>query len=393
MNPKLLSEEVQQFIKDHQHDDPFLLSLKSKMPESFPLREAIEQIHARQKAMAKLPSWISAENIYWPAPLSVEQASSELTASFKATLIHGKSKADLTGGMGVDTFHFAQQFEWVHFVEHNAELASITSHNLQTLGQTNISFHQTSAEEFLQSNRHTLDAVFMDPSRRQGSRKVFMLEDCIPNPLALVPECLRMAEQVLLKLSPMVDIASLIRHFEPSSIWVLAVKNEVKEVLCLVERVKKVSKIHAVDLAGDGIKSVFSFKPEDEADAGVELSMPMQYLYESSSTMLKAGAFKLAGRRFGLGKLHSNSHLYTSAALVNNFPGRVFALKGLINPDKKFLKSIVPDSKINVVTRNYPLTPEQLKKKLGLTDGGDHYLIGTTLMDGKKALLFCERII
>jgi hypothetical protein len=392
MNPKLLSEEVQQFIKDHQHDDPFLLSLKSKMPEDFPLREAIEQIHARQKALAKLPSWVSAENIYWPAPVSVEQASSELTASFKATLIHGKSMADLTGGMGVDTFHFAQYFERVHYVELNAELASITSHNLRTLGHTNISFHQTTAEEFLRTNKHSLGSVFMDPSRRQGSRKVFLLEDCTPNPLALVPECLKLAEQVLLKLSPMVDIASLIRHFEPSSIWVVAVKNEVKEVLCLVERVKKATKIHAVDLIGDGIKSVFSLKMEDEADASIELSMPLKYLYEPSSAMLKAGAFKLAGLRFGLRKLHSNSHLYTSDALVNNFPGRIYALKGLINPDKKFLKSMVPDGKINVVTRNYPLTSEQLKKKLGLTDGGDHYLIGTTLMDGKKVLLYCERV-
>lgn len=392
MNAQLLTEEVQHYIKDHQHDDPFLLSLKSKMPEGFPLREAIEQIHARQKAMAKLPSWVSAENIYWPAPVSVEQASSELTASFKATLIHGKSIADLTGGMGVDTYHFAEQFEMVHYVEPNTELASITAHNLRTLGQTNISFHQTTAEEFLKTNKHSLDAVFMDPSRRQGSRKVFLLEDCTPNPLALVPQCLRMAEEVLLKLSPMVDIASLIRHFEPSAIWVVAVKNEVKEVLCLVERVKKGSKIHSVDLAGDGIKSVFSFKPEDEAQANAALSMPMQYLYEPSSAMLKAGAFKLAGLRFGLGKLHSNSHLYTSDALLNNFPGRIYALKGLINPDKKFLKSIVPDGKINVITRNYPFTPEQLKKKLGLTDGGDHYLIGTTLMDGKKALLYCERV-
>ncbi len=190
----------------------------------------------------------------------------------------------------------------------------------------------------------------------------------------------------------MVDIASLIRHFEPSSICVVAVKNDVKEVLCLVERIKKAPKIHAVDLAGDGIKSVFSLKPEDEADASVELSMPMQYLYEPSSAMLKVGAFKLAGLRFGLGKLHSNSHLYTSDALINNFPGRIYSIKGLINPDKKFLKSIVPDGKINVVTRNYPLTPEQLKKKLSLTDGGDHFLIGTTLMDEKKALLYCERV-
>jgi hypothetical protein len=76
----------------------------------FPWKEAIEQVHSLQKAKTKLPSWASTEKIIWPAPLSVEQASSEITARFKASLVRGKSIVDLTGGMGVDCAFFADQF-------------------------------------------------------------------------------------------------------------------------------------------------------------------------------------------------------------------------------------------------------------------------------------------
>jgi hypothetical protein len=53
MIEKLLSPEVQIFIKDRQGDDPFLLSLNAKEPDDFPVREAIEQIPIASKSKAK----------------------------------------------------------------------------------------------------------------------------------------------------------------------------------------------------------------------------------------------------------------------------------------------------------------------------------------------------
>jgi hypothetical protein len=71
MIEKLLSPEVQKFIKDHQGDDPFLLSLKAKEVDDFPTREAIEQIQSFQKARSKLPTWVTTEGIVWPPPISI----------------------------------------------------------------------------------------------------------------------------------------------------------------------------------------------------------------------------------------------------------------------------------------------------------------------------------
>lgn len=392
MIAKLLKAEVQKFIKDHQIDDPFMLSLKSKAHKDFPLKEAIEQIHSLQKAKFKIPSWVDIEGIIWPPPISVEQSSSELTAKFKAGLIHGKSLVDLSGGMGVDTSCIAKKFDEVHYVESNQDLAELAKHNFRVIGLNNISITQGSAEEYLENCTQRFDAMYLDPSRRLNNKKVFKIEDCAPNLYEIVPLCLKLSNQLLIKLSPLVDLSLLIRDFSPVKIWVVSVKNEVKEVLCLIQDEKSPTIISAVDLQSHSNNKDFEFNQEEEAQTESIFSLPLRYIYEPSSAILKAGAFKLIGHRFGLKKLHINAHLYTSDEQIKDFPGRTFLLKKQIKMDKKEIARLIPYRKINVMTRNYPLSPDQLKKKLSLKDGGEYYLIGTTLMNDKKAVLFCERI-
>ncbi len=392
MLQELLRPEVRKFIKDHQHDDPFLLSLKAKKSPGFPWKEAIEQIQSLQKAKKKLPCWYQIEKIIWPPPVSVEQSSSELTARFKPEIIPTKSMADLTGGMGVDTAFFAEKASKIHYVEAREDLAAIAKHNFKVLGKTNITVHNQSAEAFLAGNKKRFDAIFLDPSRRRKERKVFRIEDCTPNLYEIIPKCLEFTDHVLAKLSPMVDMSLLIKDFSPSRIWAVSVSNEIKEVLCLIKPQKSMTRIAAVELENDGGKVVFEFDADEEAAAQSEYSMPLRYLYEPSASLLKTGAFKLIGQRFGLKKLHRHSHLYTSEEKAPNFHGRTYLLKDQLKADKKTIAKYTPDKKINVVTRNYPLSADQLKKKFGLKDGGEDFLIGTTQVDGKKALLFCEKI-
>jgi predicted O-methyltransferase YrrM len=395
MIDRLLSPEVQQYIRDHQHDDPFLLSLRHKKNlMDFPLREAIEQIHSLQKARTKLPSWAARENIIWPAPKSVEQASSEITAKFKASLVSGKSFLDLTGGMGVDCIFFADQFEEVHYVESDAALCALARHNFGMLGFGHIQIHNITAEAFLTDCQKNFDAIFIDPSRRFDSKKVFKIEDCSPNLYDILPKCKSISNQVLVKLSPLIDLSFLVKEFQPESIWGISVRNEVKEVLCLVQRGNKTQvKIEAVDFLANGDSKVFKFLHHREAEAKSDFSSPLTYIYEPNAAILKAGAFKLIGNHYELKKLHQHTHLYTSDEIITDFPGRIYKVMAELKPDKKEISGAVPGKKINVLTRNFPLTPAQLKKKFGLIDGGEDFLIGTTLMDGKKVLLRCSRIM
>jgi hypothetical protein len=393
MTDKLLSPEVQNFIKDHQSDDPFLLSLNVKKEDDFPLKEAVEQIQSLQKAKGKLPSWTKTENILWPPPVSVEQSSSEITARFKASIIHGSSMADLTGGMGADTSFFADHFESIYYVESDPHLCELARHNFSLLGKSHIHAHNTTAEEFLINHQENFDAIFIDPSRRFENRKVFKINECSPNLYDILPKCKAQTDQILIKLSPLVDLSFLINEFYPLSIWVVAVKNEVKEVLCLIRNENRPTRIVAIDLSHNGkINSEFKFLYHKESESNSEFSHPQKYLYEPNASILKAGAFKLIGNHFGLKKLHQHSHLYTSDELVENFPGKTLVVSEQLRLDKKEVRHAFPEGIVNVITRNFPLSPAQLKAKFGLKNGGDHFLIGTTLMDGKKELLACHRL-
>jgi hypothetical protein len=384
MIEKLLSPEVQKFIKDHQGDDPFLLSLKAKEVDDFPTREAIEQIQSFQKARSKLPTWVTTEGIVWPPPISIEQSSSETTAKFKASLVHGKSLVDLTGGMGVDVNSFSHSFDKVHYVEPNDQLCQMARHNFRVLEKRNIQIYHTTAQTFLADNQASYDAIFIDPSRRSENKKVFKIADCSPHLLDVLPQCLKFAPKVLVKLSPLVDISLLLKTLSPNFIWVVGVKNEVKEVLCLVERKMQQCRIETVMLHENDDRSEFKFFLKQEKEAVSEFSLPQKYIYEPNAAIMKAGAFKLIGKHFGLKKLHQHTHLYTSDELVDNFPGKVLTLLGQLKPGKKEILKAIPDGKINVITRNFPLSSSQLKKKFKLKDGGDNFLIGTTLFDGKK---------
>lgn len=398
MIEKLLSPEVQKFIKDHQNDDPFLLSLNTKKSIDFPLKEAIEQIESRKKAKGKLRGWSEKEGLIFAPPISVEQSSSETTAKFKASLIgrqasliHGKSIVDLTGGMGVDTSFFADCFESVCYVDPNERLYELAKHNFKILDRE-IKVYQSTAEDFLHKNQAYFDVVFIDPSRRVEDKRVFRIEDCSPNLYKIIPKCKTSSGQIFIKLSPLVDLSLLIKDFEPTDIWIVAVKGEVKEVLCLISKEKKPAKIHAVDLLSDEKIVDFSFIWEEEAKATSEFSLPMHYIYEPNAAMLKSGAFKLIGKKYNLKKLHQHTHLYTSNEIVKDFPGKILKVQVSLHQNKKEIHKTIQNKKINVITRNYPLSSEQLKKKFGLKDGGDQFLIGATLMDGKKVLLRCERI-
>ena len=67
---------------------------------------------------------------------------------------------------------------------------------------------------------------------------------------------------------------------------------------------------------------VFTYSQEKEAQCPLADEVE-NYLYEPGASLLKAGPYRLLGARFGVKKLHANSHLYTSDTLVD-FPGRRF---------------------------------------------------------------------
>ena len=384
----------------------------------------LQQVEGRERTADKLPTFAAIDDWWYPVRLSCEQCSSEATARYKAQIVLGKCPngkcLDLTGGYGVDTYFLSEHFSHTDYVEQNAELCRIAAHNFKRPTPTlpegkEICVHNTTAEEFLKDHlssisNHLYSLIFLDPARRDShGGKVFKLADCTPNVVELLPTLLSHLTpdgRIMLKLSPMIDLTqalkelalSTVHHTPYTLLWdvhIVAVKNEVKEVL-LLSRYTDVSKyrdleptITAIDLSKK--EQVFTFTREEEQATQAKMVNGTwsngTWIYEPNAAILKAGAYKLVAQRFGLQKLDTNTHLYTSETLVENFPGRVWKVKEPTPtlPKGKEMKQA------NVLVRNYPLTAEQLKKKLHLRDGGTAFVIGCRVA-GKPTVFLADRL-
>ena len=253
---------------------------------------------------------------------------------------------DLTGGLGVDSWAFSKVAERVVYYERDEELAAAAERNFARLGAGNIELRcETVTPE---TDLPEADLIFADPARRDAAgRKVFLLEDCTPDILTLLPLLLQKAPAVLLKLSPMADLSMLADRLGPAlqEIHVVELDGEVKELLCLLRR----------DPAPDALEIVVSslrslspetpapdaatmrFRPFEERAAAVSYAVgpqPGDTLLEPCPALLKAGAFRLPCERWGLRKLAHSTHLYRlpdppGAETVPGAPGSAdFPLQG-----------------------------------------------------------------
>ena len=179
-----------------------------------------------------------------------------------------------------------------------------------------------------------------------------------------------------------------------TSVHVLSVKNECKELLFVTERGAegRQPSIRCINFGTNGVQS-FLFTMEEERNAGLILAERVgAYLYEPNVSVLKAGAFKQIAVRMGVKKLQVSSHLYTSDQLVSGFPGRRFRVDEILPFTGKLCKGLsktLPQA--NITVRNFPLSVEELRKRTKIADGGPVFLFATTLSDGEKVLVRCSK--
>lgn len=389
-SPKIsfsLNDETHSFIKDNLSADLPALALR-KAPENVDLSLALRQIEARQLLRKKVPEWADNEQLLFPARVSIEQGSSEATARYKAQLLQGDTFADLTGGLGIDTYYLSQHFAKADYVEANADLCELARHNFNVL-QTPIAVHNETAESFL-AHCGTYDCLYLDPSRRDAhGRKTIAIADCAPNVADLQDLLLQKAHTVLIKLSPMLDISqalNALRHVK--EVHIVAVANECKELVFRFERgFSGPTTLCCANLQTPQPEMRFTL--DDERDCPLRLAETVgKYLYEPNAALLKAGCFRLPAQWFEVGKLHPSSHLYTSDTLVAGFPGRVFEVKGWAAYNKRVRNGLLAETeKANLAVRNFPMGADELRKSLKMSDGGEIYLFATTLRDGEKVLV------
>lgn len=388
----IIDEKTMEFIRAHREEDVRALALKAQRYPEVDMRVAVTQIEGWQAAREKLPAWAAAEGIIYPVKLSMEQCSSEATARYKASLMNGIRFADLTGGFGIDCSYLASGFEKAFYIERNEQLCTIARHNFSLLGYNHIEVVQGDSREVLATLPHC-DWIFIDPARRDDcGRKVAGLAQCEPDVVQLRELLLQHADSVMIKCSPMLDITAATKELQGiDEVHVVAVGGECKELLLIMRRESTTPTLHCVNILPTSIQH-FSCPLADQAVAEYTNELDA-YLYEPNAAVQKGGCLRALASRLQMKMLHPNSNLLTSARVVDDFPGRRFAVMASGGFSKNEVRRLLQGiERANITVRNFPDNVATLRKKLHLADGGDDYIFATTLADGSRRLVLCKKI-
>ena len=390
MNHTILNTEIQDFITKNLKADIAKLLFKGSPFKDVNSKELVEQIESKVKSKSKLPFFYKTSNLYYPNKLNIEQTSSEITADYKANIISGNSIIDLTGGFGVDCFAFEETFKKVTHCEINSKLSAIVAHNFKLL-KKDIKVVNEDGVHYLQTQNKEYDWIYIDPSRRNDVKgKVFLLKDCLPNVPKNLDALFEFTDNILIKASPMLDISSAINALNfVKETHVIAVQNEVKELLFILE--KSYSGSIAVKTINFTKDTQQIFEATFKSNANADFFLVQTYLYEPNSAILKAGLFNEISLQLKLNKLHINSHLYTSKKIIA-FPGRRFEIIQQVPYHLKTIKKELQMSQANITVRNFPESVAQIRKKTKFKEGGDTYLFFTTDLSNKHIVLLCKKV-
>ena len=390
------------FIVEHLDADVSRLALSLAGRTDIDVPFALRQIAGYQRVRAKVPRWAAVADLHFPPRLSLEQCSGEAAAAYKVSLVAAALRAperrlmyDLTGGMGIDFSFLAPLFAESVYVEHNEVLCALARHNFPLLGLPAARICRAEAGDFLR-DAPGADFIFLDPARRSAEgRKVAALSDCSPNVEELLPELLRKARVVLLKLSPMLDVSEAVRRLSAvQGVHIFAENGECKELLLLLSAAGE-GRAEPEVVCADTHFGTFRFRSSDEAAAVAGYAeAPATYLYEPTAAVMKAAPYKLLAATYGLRKLHPNTHLYTSDELRPDFPGRKFRVLRVGGFGRKELRTFVGgERQANLAVRNFPQSVAEVRKRLNVREGGREYWFATTLQGGERRLIACEKLL
>lgn len=456
-------DSFEKFIVENGNADTVRLVMACKewpVPEDAELAEldakslAVNTIEGRRRLRKKLPEWVECTGLVYPSSLCAEQCSSSDTARYKASIVQrifneyvgtvasmvgdpcrttgsatenkmvtepaevtiGTRKtgriADLTGGLGVDSWAFSEVAEEVLYNEMNPALAAAARHNFKALGVTNIFIKNSEAtSDSLKDifGDFRPDVIFLDPARRDSAgKKVFLLEDCSPDVLKILPELFGISRFVLLKLSPMADITMAVERLDRTyeeylekasgkgwngqwvrEVHVVASGGECKELLILLDG--EWNEGYSLTCREDG--KTLTFKPEEitKAKAGYPDSTFARIIFEPGKSLTKAGVFNAICERFGLVKLARFTHLYTISeplsdseseqrtAPLKDF-GKVFYVKEILPLNKSSMKDVgkrYPHSEVSA--KNIPMSSGELRTRLKVKSGDDAHIFGVRI--------------
>lgn len=408
------TEALKDFIRTHADEDVSSISLKYHDKKlDFNLEQALTQIACRSKCAQKLKEFVSNPDVIFPSVISAEQSTHESVAKYHAEIIGKASNVlDMTAGLGIDSMSIAKVSDNVTACEIDTYKANVLEYNSKVRNIDNLKVINIDSIEYLKTNDRLFDIIFVDPARRgTDNRRVYNFHDCQPDIINNISLLLEKGEKVIIKASPLLDISQTLKDIpHVISIRAVSVDGECKEIL--IEASKEFSNeniiAEAVDLNAIGeIINLFSYRlhnnnesdvhtdypsdsdhSSDQAFASVSDVVPDYYLYEPNAPTMKLAPWKQIINQYPtLKKLAPSSHLFVSNEYYPEFPGRITKILSVLNKqDRKRLKN----ERVNIVTRNYPLSTDMLRKELQTKEGKDTFVYATRI-GNKPILILTER--
>ncbi|MEL7534274.1 MAG: class I SAM-dependent methyltransferase [Bacteroidota bacterium] len=398
----LTHDKIRALIEANKETDPIRFALTHSNNE-FPLALVSTQLKSLQKARLKLPSWYNVSAIL--PPLALEQCSSEATAKLKS--VHGKIALDLSGGLGVDSHFLSQGFEHLISLEPQKALSEIQRYNLQLLKNPKVEVINQKAKSFLQAyDGPKFDLIYVDPSRRDNqNRRINALTEGAPNITQLMPLIRQHAHQLLIKASPLLDLAEAHRLFPTlKELIVVSKDNECKEVLIWLDKLSPARPKEASEASlrlkmlrqGQLFEYQFAY-PLVEDDGFAERSSPPNFLAEPDVAFYKSRSTRQLLPDLALSSSslpNKDGYIHCEEPLSSDFPGRQFKVLEIMPFKPKVIKKWLKARKIkrlNISKRNFPETVAQVRKQLQLSEGGDQFLL-LSLWQGNRYAFYAERI-
>ncbi len=363
----------------------FILKYKSQLGDL--THFVAEQNKLAPKFKAKLPHLFAAGGFI--SSRALEQCTAEAVAAYKSQLITGKKILTLAAGIGIDDIALSKVCEELIGIDNDGDLNTLAYYNFEAVGLTNIKRLTQTAEDFLQVNTQTFDAIYIDPDRRDGAQRQLLLAEHQPNVIALLPQLLAISNQVWIKCSPLYDIAMALKELPSiSHIYVISERGEVKEMLLQISNERTLEPtIHCTDIGATEIKT----------NRFTSLAMPdtsntlQSYFFEAGASLVKARRHHTYAASLDLRLLDKIVPFYTANLPHSSFMGKCMAIKASfpINPKqiKLYLKA-EGIHQINLKARGLKLDTKALIKAIGVNEGGEDFLFLTPLA-GKPIAVHC----
>ncbi|MEG2035460.1 MAG: hypothetical protein RR005_03885 [Mucinivorans sp.] len=322
-------------------------------------------IKTLQKCRTKLPEYYAARCIV--PQISYEQCTSQAVAMSRE-FGGGALAVDLTCGLGVDSWALSKSFKKVLAVEIDPLRAAIARHNFELLGVDNIEVVVECAEDFVAKFRGKADFIFIDPARRDGKgQKIYSPQQSSPNVVELLPRLKEISKRIVIKLSPLFDVAECWHIFgQEIAVEVVSQKGECREVVVHIGSESPKTITNTIVGGDNGVQRLtYPYNTEPPtAPIDVErnyLSLPDVAFYKSRtiSWLIK-----------GENAIYDN-YIFSSQALTG-LPLRCFKINQVMNYKPKELKKVLRSQGVTSATiymRGTRYSMERVRKELALKEG------------------------